>query len=165
MIKELIETCLRNIMNEIAEYKYIHQQCNRFNRELVLDMVELSRMRAQKIGILFGLPGIVFAVLKHNRDSRKIIKKIREGFHRCTCDCTGKDYEAACMKMLTDLASDIRDHYYNLNRSAAKVKLVHKILGKGIQDTLIEWDDLVEDLTIGSDQDIRSLLAKIASAA
>lgn len=152
-------------MIEIAEHKHIHQQCRQFNQELVQNLLELSKMRAHRIGVLFGLPGIVFAVARQNRGSQKIIHRVRETFDRCQWDCTGSEDEAGCMKMLADLAAETRDRYANLEENAAHVPIVRTLLGRSIRNTLIDWDDLVEDLTIGSDPEIRDLLAKIAQAA
>jgi hypothetical protein len=152
-------------MNKIAEHNHISKQCREFNRELVRNLLELSRMRGQKIGVLFGLPGIVFAVIKQNLESQKVLRRIREAFDRCRLDCTGKDNEAACMKMLTDLAVETRDRYAGIEENASYIPVIRTILKKTIRNTLIDWDDLVEDLTIGSDPEIRDLLSKIAQAA
>jgi hypothetical protein len=152
-------------MIEIAEHNHIHQQCREFNQELVQNLMELSKMRAHRIWVLFGLPGIVFAVARQNRASQKIIQRVRETFDRCQWGCIGSEDEAGCMKMLTGLVSETRDRYANLEENAAHVPIVRTLLGRSIRNTLIDWDDLVEDLTIGSDPEIRDLLSKIAQAA
>jgi hypothetical protein len=152
-------------MNEFAEHNHISRQCREFNQELMRNLLELSRMRAQRIGVLFGLPGIVFAVIKQNRASRKIIRKVRETFDRCRLDCNGTNDEAGCMKMLTDLAVETRDRYSSLEEHASRVPIARTLLGNPIRNTLIDWDDLVEDLAVGSDPDIRDMLVKIAQAA
>jgi hypothetical protein len=153
-------------MNEIAEYKHIYQQCNKFNHELAQIIAGLDRMRAQKIGILLGLPGMVFAVLKHSRDSQNIIDEIKAAFFRCRCDGNKniRDLSIQIGEKLLDLATEARDQYCSLNESASRIAVIRFLLCKAVQNTLIDWDDLVEDLTISSDMECRDIMLRFCQS-
>jgi hypothetical protein len=90
--------------------------------------------------------------------NKAIIQQIRDTFNQCV-------NEAACMKMILDISIETRDKYFELRQSAAKIPVIEKLIGTTIEDTLMQWDDLVEDLTIGSDPDIRATLLQISAAA
>jgi hypothetical protein len=101
--------------------------------------------------------------LKHNRDSQKIIDEIKAAFHRCRCS-GNKDIRRLSVQVweeLLGLATEARDHYYSLNESASRIPVIRFLLCKALQDTLIDWDDLVEDLTISSDMECRDIIARI----
>ncbi|MCF8092863.1 MAG: hypothetical protein K9K21_12505 [Desulfotignum sp.] len=89
--------------------------------------------------------------------NKAIILQIRDTFNQCA-------NEAACMKMILDISIETRDKYFELRRSAAKIPVIEKLIGTIIEDTLMQWDDLVEDLTIASDPDIRAALLQISAA-
>jgi hypothetical protein len=150
-------------MNEIAEYKHIYKQCHKLNHELARIIVDLNRMRAQKIGILLGLPGAAFTILRCSRTSLNIIDEIKAAFLRCRCD-GNRDIRGLSVQIgekMLDLATEARDHYCNLNGSASRIPIIQVLLCKSIQDTLIDWDDLVTDLVLWSDIECRDILSKI----
>lgn len=166
MVTAAIKFYLGDVMNEIDKYKHTHQQCDEFNHELIRIIADLDRLRTQRIGILFGFPSIALAVLKHNRDSRKIIDEIKAAFFRCRCS-GNKDIRRLSdqvWKEMLGLATETRDHYCSLNDSAYRISVIRFLLCKAVHDTLIDWDDLVEDLTISSDMECRDIMLRICQS-
>ena len=147
---------------------------SKYNREqlLCLDFIErlneavtVSKLVSSGSGILFFiLPINLVMAFRDYQATQNIIKKIRTILNECSNICHDTSAEAACLNIFTDLAVRIRDNYSVLIEIVSRHKLTSLFLSGITEKSLADWDDLVEDCTIGNDSEIRNLLYKISEA-
>lgn len=140
------------------------KRCKEFNDGIIRMTRSLNRLKSSYSGLLFSLPRILFILIHQNRLSKKSLKEIRQLMNRCQKNCLGVDHEASCMTTIIDAARDIRDNYLSLHSSMSKTDIIPKVMQYNTEKILNDWDELVTDMTIGSDMEIRSLLFQIAEA-
>ncbi len=125
-----------------TNYKKINEIINRYNDGL---------------NIFYELRAI-FKLRKIKRGANKLRSEIGN------CEKTECIDVSKCLKEYYNLSKLVRDDLVkliNLAKSSRKFQ-IRKIFINAIEDALIEWDELAEDCLIGADDDIQSLVAKIA---
>jgi len=99
-----------------------------------------------------------FTVLNGERASRRAIATMREALSLCAEVCEA----GHCMAAAGRRATIIRDNYARIVAAIEELP-VPAFLKRRVEQSLTEWDDLVEDCAIGSDPEIRAALTDIAA--
>jgi hypothetical protein len=132
------------------------------------DILEVAHL-IKDIGIkgsvnFFKVFNLFFLVSQKNIQSRFQIKKFRALFNKYTVDIvkdkTGADFLAVMKKEVQIM----RDAYIVLETDLKRIRTLNFLLHKPVNNTLKEWEDLLEDFEIGTDPEIHSLIQKISEA-
>ena len=140
------------------------KECRQFNEGTIRMCTALERLGKSSVGIVFGLPGILFSLSRQNHISRKAIKEIRKALDKCPNTCVGQEHEASCMLEITDEIRTVRDNYLHMYHLMVKINMLPASLSEKTEKILQDWDELVTDVTIGSDMEVRFLLSQISQA-
>lgn len=98
------------------------------------------------------------SALRISFNSRKSIKEIRATQADCTTGCS----ENGCSEDFIGEVKATRNKMLELN-SLVQKSVLPLFVKNYFNDSVIDWDDLVEDCTISSDPKIRASIQSIAS--
>lgn len=128
-------------------------------QNLNIQLIRASRYPKESSWPLGALLLTVFAIMVSLR-SRAVLRDTYTLLAQCKTNCV----DAKCLSPLYEDVKGLRNTYldlYNFIPSTGKYSYLHKMIEKD----LTAWDDLVEDLAINTDQEIRGLVEKIADIA
>ncbi len=115
------------------------------------------RIKFLKAGVsFFKVPLLIFVVFADSLKGLYLLRKIRLSFNQCNKHC----FDQECLK--NEDIKLVRDNYINICEKIAKISVMNFFVGWFVRRTLIGWDDLVEDITMASDAEFRSLIVQIA---
>ena len=141
-------------MNAAATYDTLDDQTKSF-----FDAIE-------KLKAVSLLPKNVFFVYYYVL--RLLLKcgAVRKSFIRMinNCEQTNCEKRQACVSRFCGISKNIRDDLIYID-SRLRGNTIFKPLSRFTQNSIIEWDDFVVDCEISSDEEIHSLIEKIADAA
>ncbi|MDM8549403.1 hypothetical protein QUF72_04960 [Desulfobacterales bacterium HSG2] len=83
---------------------------------------------------------------------------IRKIFNSCDAECA----ETPCLGFFGKIAEEIRDIYADLYDTIDRYPVLSFLFKWAIYNSLMDWDDLAEDIEIGSDEEFRRLVFSIA---
>ncbi|MDM8525696.1 hypothetical protein QUF80_20180 [Desulfococcaceae bacterium HSG8] len=98
------------------------------------------------------IPLLTFIMLIDSLRGLYLLKKIRLFLNRCDKDCPN----LKCLK--NENIKIVRDNYINFSEKISEIPVMNFFAGWLVRRTLIGWDDLVEDMTIASDNEFRKLI-------
>jgi hypothetical protein len=124
--------------------------------------IDINDFSQQVISLQFG-HGLISTCLaylklyKVMRQGRLVIATSRQAMALCHHSCP----LGACMSGYVPTIKKIRDSFISISNMLEPLPLAF-IFRKPISNAVDDWDDLVDDFSIGSDQDIRKAIANIA---
>ncbi len=127
--------------------------CRNFSGELEMTL----RRFGKSSNFFIEIFPMIIRLFQHQRQSRKTLEIIRAAIDLCVTDCK----QAPCLTNIYGDVKLVRDSYIKLLDIISQFP-VFSILRHHVEDTLSEWDDLVEDCVIGSDDEFRDLIRQIS---
>ncbi len=125
------------------------EKCLSFSRRLE-GRIELSKKGVRSI------PPLTFIIFIDSLRALYLLREIRLVFSQCDRDCPDPE----CLN--SETAGRLRDTYMALSERISHIPFINFFVGRLVRRTLTGWDDLVEDMTMASDHEFRSLIMQIA---
>jgi len=132
------------------------RKCIAFSKSISKE-IEILRMSGKVF--FWRIPINTYALFYNSLKGLLLIRKLRKTFSICKVECS----EPKCMKV--DRVKLIRDNYIIFDEEMSKIPVMNFFVGGLVEKTLAAWDDLVEDMTIGSDTEFRDLIMQIVEKA
>lgn len=107
-----------------------------------------------------GIVKVYFYVLRILMTCEKVRKQLSKIVDRCRGVCENNQ----CSKDFCAIAKEVRKDLSIIQQRLSAHKTFYPLI-PFIQDSIEDWDDFVVDCEISSDEDIHSLIKKIANAA
>ncbi len=136
-----------------TEYRFEDYGYEEFSEHLDLTSDVFNLLKQGSRLYLINLPIALYEIHKACRMSRQLVENIRSAITYDESDHIGEYY---------DYFKKIRDKYISISDRISGSKLLSFCFMNRIENMLDEWDELVEDCYIASDNEIKELFEQIA---